>query len=213
MFRTDEPASRSALRLRASIVGSLIGCAAIWTCSTWVAAEQTDAVARLRAAHGESTIRLCQALGPAAPYDVQGVDCAAGACGPQGWGAMRSIPWQEYAQGEYVGHDRLAHVPIYRLRVDDQLEFVYRVTREESAEPYRLNVGDIILVESFTDEGLDRELVVQPDGTITLRLLGHRAAPTVDELRQDLNKLYSKYYKEPAITVTPLKMNTKLEDL
>ncbi len=27
--------------------------------------------------------------------------------------------WREYAQGEYVGHQRIRHVPVYRLRVDD----------------------------------------------------------------------------------------------
>lgn len=194
------------------------GCIVLCLASTSARAQQAgepDAVARLHAAHAESTVRLCQALGPAAPYDIQGIDCAAGTCGPQGWASMGPIPWQEYAQGEYVGHARLAHVPIYRLRVDDQLEFVYRVTREETSEPYRLNVGDVVMVESFTDEGLDRELVVQPDGTITLRLLGqvHAARRTVDELRQKLNELYGQYYKEPAITVTPLKVNTKLEDL
>lgn len=164
---------------------------------------------------GESSIQLCQALGPAAPYDVHGVDCVQGGCGELGWCAMGSVPWQEYAQGEYVGHERTPHVPVYRLRVDDQLEFIYRVTREESLEPYRLNVGDIILVESFTDEALNRELVIQPDGTITLRLLGQvrAAGRTVDELRQELDGLYEQYYREPAITVTPLKVNTKLEDL
>ncbi len=47
---------------------------------------------------------------------------AAAAAGKQpGW-----IAWQAYAQGEYVGHARLAHVPEYRLRVDDQLDMLYR---------------------------------------------------------------------------------------
>lgn len=205
---------RALAPLRLVVAGCIVFCLASTTAWGQQAGEP-DAVARLHAAHAESTVRLCQALGPAAPYDIQGIDCATGTCGPQGWANMGPIPWQEYAQGEYVGHARLAHVPIYRLRVDDQLEFVYRVTREETSEPYRLNVGDVVMVESFTDEGLDRELVVQPDGTITLRLLGqvHAARRTVDELRQKLNELYGQYYKEPAITVTPMKVNTKLEDL
>jgi len=92
---------------------------------------------------------------------------------------------------------------------------VYRLTREETSQPYRLNVGDEIRVESFTDADLDRDLILQPDGTITLRLLGqvHATGLTVTQLRQELDKLYTKYYKVPAITVTPLKVNTKLEDL
>src|SRR6185295_17677822 len=47
-----------------------------------------------------------QSLSPAAPYPIWGVDSAAGscACGEVGWDARGMIPWQEYAQGEYVGH-------------------------------------------------------------------------------------------------------------
>ena len=72
-------------------------------------------------------------------------------CRCRGWEAARLIAWQAYAQGEYVGHARTAHVPEYRLRVDDQLDLIYRLTREETAKPYQLNVGDEIRVESFTD--------------------------------------------------------------
>ena len=109
----------------------------------------------------------------------------------------------------------LAHVPEYRLRVDDQLDMIYRLTREETPTPYRLNVGDEVRVESFTDPELNRDLLIQPDGTITLRLLGqvHATGRTVTQLRDALEELYKKYYKVPAITVTPLKVNTKLEDL
>jgi polysaccharide biosynthesis/export protein len=70
-------------------------------------------------------------------------------------------------------------------------------------------------VESFTDPELNRDLLLQPDGTITLRLLGqvHATGRTVTQLRDALDELYKSYYKVPAITVTPLRVNTKLEDL
>ncbi|HUY92385.1 MAG TPA: polysaccharide biosynthesis/export family protein, partial [Pirellulales bacterium] len=162
-----------------------------------------------------SQIELCQALGPAAPYPIAGLDCATAECGELGWQAARPIAWQRYAQGEYVGHERLAHVPEYRLRVDDELEFVYRLTREETSKPYQLNVGDEIRVESLSDELLNRELIVQPDGTITLPLLGQVKAThrTVPQLREEVEKLYQKFYKSPAVTITPLRVNTQLEDL
>jgi len=156
----------------------------------------------------------CQALGPAAPCNICAVDCSK-CCTCRGWESARAIGWQAYAQGEYVAYSRLAHVPEYRLRVDDQLDLVYRLTREETSTPYKLNVGDEIRVESFTDKELDRDLIVQPDGAITLRLLGQVQATgrTVSQLRSILEKAYTKYYKTPSITVTPLKVNTKLEDL
>jgi polysaccharide export outer membrane protein len=39
------------------------------------------------------------------------------------------------------------------------------------------------------------------------------AGRTVDALRESLEEAYKKYYKVPAITVTPVKVNTRLEDL
>lgn len=131
------------------------------------------------------------------------------------WDARRPIPWQIFAQGEYVGPHRQSHVPEYRLRVDDEIEFVFRLTRNETSRAYQLNVGDQIRVESLTDINLNRELVIQPDGSITVLLLGQiqAARRTVDELRQALEEAYARYYRVPAITVTPLQVNTKLEDL
>ena len=227
----------------------------------------------------DPAVRPVQALGPAAPYPIHGVDCwesgqagcgsagcgsdvcspgmtclspgccsggsnirnlrvgigpvsdrihgnafcptpcgaGPGAQGPKpcGWEASRLINWQNYAQGEYCGPARTAHVDEYRLRVDDELDLVYRLTREEQPNPYQLNVGDEIQVESATDPDLDRNLLIQPDGTITLRLLGQVKATgrTIPQLREEIEEFYKKYYKVPAITVSPLRVNSKLDDL
>lgn len=163
----------------------------------------------------EGAIRLCQALGPAAPYPIKGLDCATGACGELGWDAARPIAWQRYAQGEYVGHERLRHVDRYRLRVDDELEFVFRLTRTETSRPYQLNVGDELRIESLSDPMLNRDLVVQPDGNITLPLINEVKAThhTIVQLREVIDQRLRQFYKEPAITVTPVRLNTRLEDL
>lgn len=161
-------------------------------------------------------IRLCQALGPAAPHCIEGVDCyGGGPCAELGWEAARTIAWQAFAQGEYVGHFRQAHVPEYRLRPDDDLEFVYRFTRIETSSPYKLEVGDEISIESITNPEVNRTMAILPDGTITLHLLGQVRASrrAIPRLVQELNDLYLQYYNQPAITVTPLKTNTRLEDL
>lgn len=167
----------------------------------------------------EDGIQLCQVLTPADPNPIPAVDCVNNPCvdcGVRGWDAMGpTADFQEWAQGEYVGRSRLSHVPEYRLRVDDVLDFVFRVTRNEIPNSYEINVGDEVTVESSTDTELKRTLIVLPDGTITLPLLGQvRAAHmNVPQLRDELDKLYSKYYKIPAITVTPVKVDTQLEDL
>jgi polysaccharide export outer membrane protein len=138
-----------------------------------------------------------------------------GACGELGWDAARPIPWQRYAQGEYVGHERLPHVDQYRLRVDDELDLVFRLTRNETSRPYQLNVGDELRIESLSDPKLDRELAVQPDGNITLPLINEVRATqhTIVQLREEIDQRLRKFYKEPAITVTPVRLNTRLEDL
>jgi polysaccharide biosynthesis/export protein len=179
-------------------------------------------------------VHECACLTPAAPYPIWGVDSLSGrGCGEVGWDSRGMIPWQEFAQGEWVGHARTAQVPVYRLREQDQLAVFYRRTREEISRPYELQVGDHIQVESLTagagpnitsksgneqtkvEDSISRELVVQPDGTITLPLLGQVRATrrTVQSLRDELEESYKKYYRVPAITVTPIKVNTRLEDL
>lgn len=171
---------------------------------------------------GENGVQLCQALAPgetvATPAPTAAAEapcgvCVDGSCPPAGLGLP--YQFQQYQQGEFVARSRTQYVPNYRLRPDDELEFVFRITRDIQPDPYQINVGDEVRIESFTDKDLDRSLIVQPDGTITLRLLGQvRAASlTVTQLRDELERLYKKYYKVPSITVTPTKMNTKLDDL
>ncbi len=164
-------------------------------------------------------VRLCQFHDPL----LAGVDCRDGSgCGELPWSAMRPIPWQIFAHGEYVGPHRTVHVPEYRLRPDDQVDFVYRFTAEESGQPYRFGVGDELMIESLTDSTLNkgdlvqaRGLQIQLDGTITLPLVGQVpvARRTVEEVRRDLEERFSRFYQDPAITVTPLRTNTTLEGL
>src|SRR6185312_5819419 len=122
----------------------------------------------------------CHAVNFAAPFPIWGVDSAAGCgCAEVGWDARGNIPWQEFAQGEYVGHARAPHVPEYRIREGDLIAVYYRRTREELSRPYELQVGDRIRVESLTagrgttsqtspgggdaqptDDSISRELVI-----------------------------------------------------
>ena len=169
------------------------------------------------------------ACNPAAPHPIWAVDSTVGCGKGEVTWKHRSynVDWQSFAQGEYIGHARTAHVPEYRLRVDDQIAFVFRLTRQESSRPYEFQVGDTLRVESLTgdspssssdaseNDNLSRQLIIQPDGSISLPLLGQvRAARmTIDGLRLQLEKRYKKFYKVPAITVTPLLINTKLQDL
>ena len=203
--------------------------------------RRTNAIRSLAAALGLALsvvggawVAAARAQGPAAPHPIWGVDSLSGGRGAEvGWDARGMIPWQEFAQGEWVGHARTAQVPEYRLREGDQIAVYYRRTRDELSRPYELQVGDRILVESLTagggpvanqenggavpksDIGISRELVIQPDGTISVPLVGQVRATrrTVQSLRDELEEAYKKFYRVPSITVTPIHVDTRLEDL
>jgi polysaccharide export outer membrane protein len=154
--------------------------------------------------------------GPACQPPIFGVDCAQGnGCGEPHWRAWGPIPWQAFAQGEYVGPSRPSHVPEYRLRVDDEIEFVYRPTREELSHPYQLEVGDVIRIESLIDPTLNRDVTVQPDGTIDLLLIGQVRVVrhSIEEVRNDLNERYKKFYRMTDLNVTRVKTQTRIIDL
>ncbi|MFO0912500.1 MAG: polysaccharide biosynthesis/export family protein [Pirellulales bacterium] len=175
---------------------------------------------------------MCNTIGPMSPCPVRGFHCVGcpecsdkkfghggavpwAALAPGQWRGAGPIPWEAFGHGEYIGPARTAHVPEYRLRVDDLVDFVFRLTRESSDEPYRLEVSDVVKIESLTAPELDREAMVQPDGSISVRLLGQVPAYglSVEELRTSLEEKYRTKVQQPTITVSPVKINTRLEEL
>jgi polysaccharide export outer membrane protein len=157
-------------------------------------------------------------LSPADPHPIPAVDCV-NQCPPgyeATWKALGLVDdFQQWAQGEYVGRARLPHVPVYRLRVDDALEFQFRVDHNRMSGQYKINVGDELLVESVTASELTRTLLVLPDGKIALPLIGlvDAAGRTSIELRDDLQKKFKTYYQDPSISVNLTRPNSKLEEL
>lgn len=151
---------------------------------------------------------------------MRGVDCAWQNGAEGRWEDMRPMEFQRFGQGEYAGPARLSHLAEYRLRPGDQLQLIYLLTRRQISGSYRLMVGDEVLIESVADQELTRGtfengLQVQPDGTITVRLLGqvHAAGLTITQLRELLEERYTRYYPEPAVDVTPIRTNTLAEDI
>jgi len=169
--------------------------------------------------HGPESVSLgpvCLGGAPCGPAPIHGVHCnGCRYCGESKWKAMGPIPFDVFAQGEYVGPARLRHVPEYRIRVDDVINFAFRLTQSPSTTPYRLEVGDQLQIESLTAPELNRDVEVQPDGTITLRQIGQVPAAnrTVEELRVAIDKAYKTIIREPTITVTPTKTNSRLQEL
>jgi polysaccharide export outer membrane protein len=138
-----------------------------------------------------------------------------GPVGPQEF--LGPLSWEVFAQGEYIGPARTAHVPEYYLRVDDQISFVFRLNGKPMSTPYRLNVGDVIRISSLTMPSLALDTPIAPDGTIVLPQVGPvtAAGKSIEMLRKELDQLYVRVVKErePSISVVPVTLNKTVEEL
>ena len=103
--------------------------------------------------------------------------------------------------------------------MNDFITLTFIESRKKSAEHYRIGVGDRLQIEWLQGAGntelpLNRELLVQPDGTVTLPLIGevNASGKTINDFRDEVVKLYSKYQRDPQITVTPMSVNVAVQD-
>ncbi|MFN7842794.1 MAG: polysaccharide biosynthesis/export family protein [Pirellula sp.] len=146
-----------------------------------------------------------------------GVDCATPSIGEKRWGDATSIDFEPLYHGEYIGPVRLPAMLEYKVRVNDEITFTYIPKREQVNIEYRLMVGDIIAISSSSDDNLKQEKIqVQPDGKIHLRTLAapvEASGKTIPQLRRDLEVLYGRLIKIPAINIEPVTLNTALADL
>lgn len=72
------------------------------------------------------------------------------------------------------------------------------------AMPYRVNAGDILLVYVWNEKDLSQEVLVRPDGAISIPLAGQVQAGgmTIPEVEKNLTSALTKYMKDqPSITV------------
>jgi polysaccharide export outer membrane protein len=176
-------------------------------CPSETGVEEYDLTAELGCAYGP---------GQSGAHSVCGVDCGVhGAPCNAGWHNAHCIPWSLFGPGEYVGPSRTEHVSNYYLRVNDLLTLTYINSRQKIGERYRFGVGDRLLIESSLDESLRREVDVQPDGEITLPIVGEvmAAGKTVKELRDDLTEVFKEAQRQPQITVTPITVNSGQQEI
>ncbi|RIL07153.1 MAG: sugar transporter [Proteobacteria bacterium] len=73
----------------------------------------------------------------------------------------------------------------------------------EAETEYRIGPGDLLSVKFFYTNDLNEDLVVRPDGRISLQLVGElmAAGRTPAELSSDLQGLYAAHLLKPAVTV------------
>ncbi len=102
----------------------------------------------------------------------------------------------------------------YRLREGDFLEIIYHV-RQRISEAYRIKVEDIITIRFPFNPKLNQTEQVQSDGRLYLDLVKPVTVinKTIDQVRAELYKEYSRYLKDPTLTVSFKQSNVKTAEL
>lgn len=76
---------------------------------------------------------------------------------------------------------------------------------------FQIGAEDILAVQVWRENDISRQVIVRPDGKITMPLIGEVQASEVtpDDLAKNLTEAYSKYLNNPQITVSVLAVNSK----
>ncbi len=102
----------------------------------------------------------------------------------------------------------------YRLREGDYLEIIYHVKHIEDLI-YQIKLEDVLVVRFPFNSELNQVERVQSDGKVYLDLIGpvKVAGWTIDEVHDKLKAGYTKYLKEPTLTVSFKESNVKIKEL
>ena len=74
----------------------------------------------------------------------------------------------------------------------------------EAEEGYRVQAGDVLAVSVWKEEGLEREVLVRPDGGLSFPLVGdiQASGKTVQSITEEIAARIGKFIPDPVVTVT-----------
>ncbi|HUN80842.1 MAG TPA: polysaccharide biosynthesis/export family protein, partial [Phycisphaerae bacterium] len=135
-------------------------------------------------------------------------------CIPDSAPAQPSPIYQPVAAAQGVP-EMLLDRPPYRLAPGDVLEIIYQVKNIVSDTPYELKIEDVIKIEFPYQTRFDQKLTIQGDGTIRCMLVGQvrAAGRTANDLEDQLKHGYSRYLRDPELTVVAEAANQKISEL
>ena len=121
---------------------------------------------------------------------------------------------QRDAATRLVGEGLLRGTGTYRLQPGDRVEVFYH-TSNQRLRPYRIGIGDELELDFDFNRDLNRQMVVRPDGMISLPGKGEIRAlgQTPAELSTQIARRYSDVARDPVVTVIIRKFTTPAEDL
>ncbi|MFH0783871.1 MAG: polysaccharide biosynthesis/export family protein [Pseudomonadota bacterium] len=120
--------------------------------------------------------------------------------------ATKAAMSQEILDGLKQGMTR------YTLNPGDVLEIMYHIDLIKLNTPYQIGVQDEVNVEFQTHPGLNRTVVVRPDGVITLPIKGdfEIGGETPKHSAEIIAQGYSDILRNPVVTVTVNKFSSKI---
>lgn len=77
---------------------------------------------------------------------------------------------------------------------------------------YVVDAGDVLEISVWKDEGLNKQVLVRPDGGITFPLVGeiHAGGLTVAQIGEEITRRLSEYLSDPAVNVALITVNQKI---
>lgn len=150
------------------------------------------------------------------------VDCADNCGRPQTAGDLHRYNFEPLGHGEWMGPIRVPSTSRTRIRVGDQLRFIYMRSQVKNSN-FRLQIGDQLQISEFTGDGdlktgdliQGRGIEIQASGDLILpgKVTVPAAGLTIAQLRDLLNERYAKFMKNPTIDVIPITTNSALTGL
>jgi polysaccharide export outer membrane protein len=100
----------------------------------------------------------------------------------------------------------------YLLGPGDAIDITYFFSIQASKKEYILQIGDVIDIEFYYHPEINKQVVIRPDGKITLARKGNidAAGLTTGELSSNLARLYSDTFKKPSVIVSLVEFNQAL---
>lgn len=75
-------------------------------------------------------------------------------------------------------------------------------------DTYQIQPGDVLQISVWREEGLEKEVLVRPDGGLSFPLVGNVQASgkSIEQLQAEVGEKLKRFIPDPSVTVTVLKL-------
>jgi polysaccharide biosynthesis/export protein PslD len=104
--------------------------------------------------------------------------------------------------------------PVYNLQAGDKFEVYFDIERQTTPSSYLIRAGDKLRVDFLDTTQASGEVLVRPDGRISMPLIGavEAAGTTVSALTRELEVRYASVLTKPQITVNLTETHSPLDE-